>query len=620
MTRDLETPALARILEAGPGDFVGRDAGDKEEFCGVARTAVAGLWNATLGLAVDPKTRKRHGLEKIFVEGFDAEQIWCQLDQQTPKLLKSIDKQLERIEEAGNAARLEDEDGGSESESGESGGEPASSDDSQFDEFLTHELAEEAAKSDSTLDDSGSYSSDVSDDEGDGEDPDVASESNSSEDEDEEEEGDLLPTEDQFFRLGQMEDFVQQAEELYEREQMSEDNDDDDEESDEEGEVGTDDSEDERVRGLMYGDYFAKRAGGRRKSVRFAEDVGEEEEEEQEDFATVGGVADPAAGVGPQEEDSGEGEKKSRQEVRAERMERRIKRLEDANMAEAHWSMRGEVKASQRPENSLLEVDLDFQHSSEPPIEPTQEIADELEDIIKTRIVEGRFDDVIPAVLPDASAEARTLEGEELDDKKATRGLAEVYESEFMQARGLSDVEDKQRRKQEACWTLYRSIAARLDALSHFQFTPKPQAESVGDPNAAPSAPAVAMEEVGLEALSTAGTLAPGEVKARSKGLEKAEGELETKERKSRRRANKKRGRKEAKGKAEEAAPRRKVGRKDGESPAPTGGERIRYAKSGDVFKLLQEREEAAAARGGSGGKPADPERDAGRRGAGYKL
>ena len=41
----------------------------------------------------------------------------------------------------------------------------------------------------------------------------------------EEEDGDgaaLLPTEEGFFRLGQMEDFVQQAEELYEKERMAE--------------------------------------------------------------------------------------------------------------------------------------------------------------------------------------------------------------------------------------------------------------------------------------------------------------------------------------------------------------------------------------------------------------
>merc|ERR1712094_57101 len=108
--------------------------------------------------------------------------------------------------------------------------------------------------------------------------------------------------------------------------------------------------------------------------------MGEEEEEEEEQ---AGGESLESGLVGEEAE-----EKKSRQEVRTERLARRIQRMEEANMAEAHWTMKGEVKASQRPENSLLEVDLDFQHSSNPPLEPTQEIADELEEIIKARILE----------------------------------------------------------------------------------------------------------------------------------------------------------------------------------------------------------------------------------------
>ncbi|UPQ99264.1 U3 small nucleolar ribonucleoprotein MPP10 [Chloropicon primus] len=574
---------LSLLLEAEEGDFLGRERKKQAELVKAARSALADL-----------------GPGKIHVQGFDAEQIWYQLDLQTTKHLASLDKKLGALLD-----RIEDQE--SESESDVESGEAASSDDSEFEEFLAHELQEEQARSDTSLEDdedsSGSDSSDEDDEDDDGsssEDAGVAageSHSESEEDSEGEVEGELLPTEDQFFRLGQMEDFVQQAEELYEKEMMDEgESGEDDEEEEEDDE---EDEEDERDKRMMYDDFFKKEKKGRRgeakKSVRFAMD--EDEGDDSDDKADEGRAGGPRwedpAKVASEEDDEDEvAEKKSRQEIRSERLERRIKRLEDANMAEAHWTMKGEVKASQRPENSLLEVDLDFQHSANPPIEPTQEMADEIEDIIKARISEGLFDDVIPIVVAEAPEEAQA--GEELDDKKSARGLAEIYESEYMQIRGFSDIEDKQKKKQEACWILYRSIAAHLDAMSHFEFTPRPITESVGDQNAA-NTPAIAMEEVGMEALSTAGTLAPGEIKAPSKGLVKADGELEKEERRSRRRTNKKRKKAKNAGEARENAPRKKLGRKSFEEEVPQG-KKVRYSKSGDVFKLLQEQQEQAAA------------------------
>jgi U3 small nucleolar RNA-associated protein MPP10 len=356
----------------------------------------------------------------------------------------------------------------------------------------------------------------------------------------------------------------------------------------------------------MYDDYFKADDEAKARGDRITVPLEEEElydDEEEEEQMEVG-----KAQKGAETETETE-ENKSRQEVRSERMQKRIQRLEEANMSQAHWTMKGEVKASQRPANSLLEVDLDFQHAANPVIEPTQEIADEMDAIIKARISERRFDDVIPVVISEAPEDARTLNGEELDDKKANKGLAEIYESEYMQARGFSDIEDKQKRKQEACWTLYRSIAARLDAMSHFQFSPKPVMQEANESQA--NAPAIAMEEVGLEALSSAGTLAPGEVmKASSKGLLKADGEFEKEERKARRRANKKRRKSKQANETEAGQEKQKMGRKSAEleqqrkknkysqqgmSTMDLNDKKVRYSKSGDVFKLLQEQQEAAA-------------------------
>ena len=596
----MRSASVRSVLESKEEDYVGDR---KEHLAGTTREAVSQLWNTIAGAGKPRKSKDKRGtsgrpalrgsrhLSELFVDGFDVEQIWYQLDLQTPKLLKAVDKQLKRMKS--EAAKIDELLlKGEESTSGES--EQSFESESESEE----DLSDLAQPDEASLSEEDGIGSDDSE--------------GAAEDEKEENAAELLPTEDSFFRLGEMEAFVQQAEEEYEKERMAEDgegsdaddevkgdDDDDEEEEDSEGSDGGFEDDDEveyNEDKIMYNDYFK----GNRRAVSVKQDAGEDADadHEEEELGDVGKAQ--------------EVENKSRQEVRSERMQRRISRLEEANMSEAHWTMKGEVKANQRPANSLLEVDLDFQHAANPPIEPTQEIADEMDEIIKTRISERRFDDVIPIVVAEAPEDARTLNGEELDDKKATKGLAEIYESEYMQARGFSDIEDKHRRKQEACWTLYRSIAARLDAMSHFQFSPKPVSQEANESQA--NAPAITMEEVGLEALSSAGTLAPGEVmKASSKGLLKADGEFEKEERKARRRANKKRRKAKEGNEAEEGQGKQKMGRKSAEleqqrkkskrsqDSTDLNDKKVRYSKSGDVFKLLQEQQEAAASQKPSG-------------------
>jgi len=76
-------------------------------------------------------------------------------------------------------------------------------------------------------------------------------------------------------------------------------------------------------------------------------------------------------------------------------MEQKIKKLEDQNISEKYWAMTGEVSARDRPEGSLLEVDVDFEHITRAPPVITEEVTAELEDIIKKRIAEESWDDVI---------------------------------------------------------------------------------------------------------------------------------------------------------------------------------------------------------------------------------
>ena len=78
------------------------------------------------------------------------------------------------------------------------------------------------------------------------------------------------------------------------------------------------------------------------------------------------------------------------------------------------------------------------------------------------------------------------------------QGLGEVYEEEFVRARAGNVVEDKDEKTRAEARLVLRSLFAKLDALSHFHFAPKPV---VKDMTVQKEVPALAMEEVAPQVL-----------------------------------------------------------------------------------------------------------------------
>ena len=158
-----------------------------------------------------------------------------------------------------------------------------------------------------------------------------------------------------------------------------------------------------------------------------------------------------------------------------EEIRKQIATLEAENVAEKNWVLKGEVNARGRPQNALLEEDLDFEQISKPVPVVTETVVQDLEARIKARIVEGRFDDVIRKRPVDDKPflPSRFFE---LQDTKSKDSLAQIYEKEYMAAQGGAPIDDrdgKLKKEHDEIEKAWESISYKLDALCNAHFTPK---------------------------------------------------------------------------------------------------------------------------------------------------
>jgi len=235
---------------------------------------------------------------------------------------------------------------------------------------------------------------------------------------------------------------------------------------------------------------------------------------------------------------------KSAHEKRLERINQQIEELEMANVGPKDWTLGGEASAKARPLNSLLEEDLEFDHAAKPVPVITQETTETLEDIIKKRIIENNFDDVVRKADP---ADRPFLPSKlvELDDSKSKKSLAELYEADYLnQATGshTNEKDEKLNKEHTEIDNMFLGLCQKLDALSNFHYTPKaPKPEITVVSNAA----AISMEEVIPVNVSDATLLAPEEVFEKKRTDVKGETELDQGERAKLRAAKKKAKRKD---------------------------------------------------------------------------
>ncbi|CAG7835881.1 unnamed protein product [Allacma fusca] len=273
----------------------------------------------------------------------------------------------------------------------------------------------------------------------------------------------------------------------------------------------------------------------------------EEEEEdsmEEEDGShlgngnTLGGGGDEER-LGADKDEPVTPEQLSNFEKRKKRIEENIELIEEEALQPKAWQFQGEVTAQSRPENSLLEEHLIFDHLLRQAPEVTAETTLRLEDIIKQRIKDQAWDDVDRKVKPidDPFAFKKKLV---LDAEKSKMSLSQIYEKEYIDKQKVEEGEEQREEippEQLEIQKSLESLFAKLDALSNFHYTPKALSAEI---KVVSNLPTVSVEEVAPVSVSDATLLAPQEIQSQSKGEIKGKAERTDTDRKRERRQKKK--------------------------------------------------------------------------------
>ena len=112
----------------------------------------------------------------------------------------------------------------------------------------------------------------------------------------------------------------------------------------------------------------------------------------------------------------------------------------------------------------------------------TEEVVQELEEMIKSRIVANNYDDVVRRRPLDEKAflPSKLIH---LQDTKSAQSLAEIYEDEYSAAQnGVVAGEDrdgKLKKEHQEIERQWEKITAKLDALCNAHFTPKQASFSI---------------------------------------------------------------------------------------------------------------------------------------------
>jgi U3 small nucleolar RNA-associated protein MPP10 len=252
--------------------------------------------------------------------------------------------------------------------------------------------------------------------------------------------------------------------------------------------------------------------------------------------------------------------RRSTHERKQAKIAEEIRKLEAANVAKREWQLSGEARAADRPLNSLLEENLEFERAGKPVPIATAEVSEDIEALIKRRILAEEFDEVLRRRPDDLATGPKVRRGQfQLDDSKSGKGLAEIYEEEHLRETDPNFVDakdEKLKKEHDEISGLWKKLSAKLDSLSSSHFKPKPAAPNL---EIRVDAPAIEMEDArptaggdvaGASMLAPQEVYKPGDEKDKTEivtksGMPIAREEMSREEKASRRRRAKERSKKE---------------------------------------------------------------------------
>ena len=169
-------------------------------------------------------------------------------------------------------------------------------------------------------------------------------------------------------------------------------------------------------------------------------------------------------------------EENSKENKEKTKLDEEIDKLEDRMLNAKTWQLKGEVRSTQRPKNSLLEEKLDFKSGAQI-LENTisREFSENLEKVIKQRVLDEAWDDVAEYAFAKPLQENFSTQ-EALNFEKSQKGLAEIYEDKFKKNILNLPVETEGDKAKVEIHDIFKNICFHLDNLSNLSFVPKPEA------------------------------------------------------------------------------------------------------------------------------------------------
>jgi len=220
----------------------------------------------------------------------------------------------------------------------------------------------------------------------------------------------------------------------------------------------------------------------------------EDEEEEKEEDAIKGkkhvkyGLLDANGDDDFSSEDE-TAKPKSAFELQQSRLRRTIAALESENIApKKDWTLRGEITGPARPQDSLLQEDLEFEHVAKQVPEITMEVTESLEELIRKRVRDRAWDDVEVRMAEGDRRDAervKTKKMVQLDDTKSKLSLAQHYEQDFQAAQKKkeakstdlkdddSPLDEQTKRSHDEVRQLFGKLCKALDDLQENKFAPR---------------------------------------------------------------------------------------------------------------------------------------------------